>query len=434
MMKLVLENIGMLKKAEVRLTPLVVIAGENDNGKSTVGKIVFSIIKALSRYEEDIKESKESRLFEHSVRMYSILQKEVRDFDRKELAGLEVLSFLKKPLLRHEALKQFEELIDRLQTSSILDNEAAKEVLEQLNTIKQIANEPEGGYHSIENALSKVFASEFDYSLLYLGAEKGSIKLLENERQLLEIQIDETNGVTMVSDVQPLRLRDATFIETPLVLNQYDLLSRSRTLLDFDRSEKALGAGLTTLHTKDLFEKLRSPSFDLVNSVEHKSLSDELLEIVNGEINFNRSKQEFVFSRQSKEISINNTASGVKTFGLLQLLARNGFLREDSIIIFDEPENHLHPNWQLKFAQLLVDIAEQGIYIMVSSHSPYIIEALKRFSDRAKLKDSACFYLAKDNEIEDKDKLAEMFSILSEPFEHFKNMDAEELKGETEQV
>ena len=49
-MKLVLKNIGMLKDATVTLQPLSVIAGENDNGKSTVGKIMFCIVKAINRY------------------------------------------------------------------------------------------------------------------------------------------------------------------------------------------------------------------------------------------------------------------------------------------------------------------------------------------------------------------------------------------------
>lgn len=50
-MKLVLENIGMLVHAELDLKNLSIIAGENDNGKSTIGKVVFCIIKAISRYK-----------------------------------------------------------------------------------------------------------------------------------------------------------------------------------------------------------------------------------------------------------------------------------------------------------------------------------------------------------------------------------------------
>ncbi len=52
----------MLKEAEVSLDPLCVIAGVNDNGKSTIGKVVFCIIKAINRYKEDLKVSKDHEI------------------------------------------------------------------------------------------------------------------------------------------------------------------------------------------------------------------------------------------------------------------------------------------------------------------------------------------------------------------------------------
>ena len=36
-MQIKLRNIGMLEKAELNLNSLTLIAGENDNGKSTIG-------------------------------------------------------------------------------------------------------------------------------------------------------------------------------------------------------------------------------------------------------------------------------------------------------------------------------------------------------------------------------------------------------------
>ena len=49
-MKLILKNIGLLKDAELELSRLSLIAGENDNGKSTVGKVIFCLVKAINRY------------------------------------------------------------------------------------------------------------------------------------------------------------------------------------------------------------------------------------------------------------------------------------------------------------------------------------------------------------------------------------------------
>ena len=54
----------MLKEAKLNIDYLTVIAGENDNGKSTVGKVIFCIIKAMNRYKEDLQESKEYKINE----------------------------------------------------------------------------------------------------------------------------------------------------------------------------------------------------------------------------------------------------------------------------------------------------------------------------------------------------------------------------------
>jgi len=77
-----------------------------------------------------------------------------------------------------------------------------------------------------------------------------------------------------------------------------------------------------------------------------------------------------------------------------------------------------------------VSLVEHGVFVLVSSHSPYMIEALKRYGDRANLAESARFFLAENNRIEDRDRLSEIFQILSEPFETFREMDAEGLMGE----
>jgi predicted ATP-dependent endonuclease of OLD family len=44
-MKLQLENIGIIKNATIQFNGLTVIAGENDTGKTTVGKVLFSEIR-----------------------------------------------------------------------------------------------------------------------------------------------------------------------------------------------------------------------------------------------------------------------------------------------------------------------------------------------------------------------------------------------------
>ena len=94
---------------------------------------------------------------------------------------------------------------------------------------------------------------------------------------------------------------------------------------------------------------------------------------------------------------ISNVASGIKSFGLLQLLLNSGNLNENSILIIDEPEVHLHPFWQVEYAKILVKLVENNIPVVVASHSPYFIEALKTYSDKT-IKDKTNFYLGEMQE------------------------------------
>jgi predicted ATPase len=90
-----------------------------------------------------------------------------------------------------------------------------------------------------------------------------------------------------------------------------------------------------------------------------------------------------------------NVAAGIKYFGLLQRLAENNQLKADQLLIIDEPENHLHPEWQLLLAKLIVNLVNQHkVYVLVNSHSPYMIEALKVYSDMS-IKGQTHFYLNK---------------------------------------
>ena len=53
-MRLQLKNIGIVNDADIKIDGLTVIAGENDSGKSTVGKVLCTLIKSLQYAEKYI--------------------------------------------------------------------------------------------------------------------------------------------------------------------------------------------------------------------------------------------------------------------------------------------------------------------------------------------------------------------------------------------
>lgn len=433
-MRLKLKNIGMLKEAELTLHKLCVIAGENDNGKSTVGKIVFCILKAVNRYKEDLRESKEYTIAEKLQEIYFLLRSETRAANEGILDQLGILrSISLRSKVNEESWTSICESIEGILEHQEVSAKATEQVQQIVQDITELIVEPEDAKKQIESAFGKIFAAEFDASLLLQGASEGQIQLFDNDIELLNLKIDRESGVSLLSNVEPIELKDATFIDSPLILNNHDLLIRSQTLLDMDRRRIGYsGMAYTTLHTKDLFDKLRQPVMpdDLLSSAKAKQQQDKLAAIVGGTISYEKGARDFVFTREQQNVSIKNTASGIKVFGLLQILLANDFVSEKTMLIFDEPENHLHPKWQLKLADLLVEMVSNGIYVLVSSHSPYMIEALKRFSERAGLADQSGFFLAEQQSIRDEDRLEDIFQVLSEPFEIFRQMDAEDIRDE----
>ena len=436
-MKLIFDNIGMLEHAEISLRKLCVIAGENDNGKSTIGKIVFCIVKAINRYREDLQESKEFWVGEKREEIYFRLREALSPTNPK---ALDVLRGMRMPprhrLNAEEQLAAIDEWIQRVLALAELSPEDRPEVIALRDEIQAMRDQPEDAKQSIENALNKVFASEFDASLLLQGATEGRIQLLENDLTLIDLAVTD-DRVRVMGEVEPMALKDATFIDSPLILNHHDVLARSQTLLDMDqRRSGRLGMSFTTLHTKDLFDKLRTPvlPFDLLSLGDTTGVSRVLADLqtlIDGEVAYDKTERDFVFRRPSgASISIKNTASGIKVFGLLKMLVANEFVAKGTVLIFDEPENHLHPKWQLKLAEVLIKLVESGVYVVVSSHSPYLIEALKRGVDRAGLANEARFALATEKNIQDEDRLSDIFSVLAEPFEAFRQMDAEDLRDE----
>ena len=91
---------------------------------------------------------------------------------------------------------------------------------------------------------------------------------------------------------------------------------------------------------------------------------------------------------------MSNVASGMKTFLVIQKLVENGYLKKNGILLIDEPETNLHPEWHLKFAEIIVLMYKyMGIFTVANSHSPYFIRAIEvKLADYG-MKENGNFYL-----------------------------------------
>lgn len=91
-------------------------------------------------------------------------------------------------------------------------------------------------------------------------------------------------------------------------------------------------------------------------------------------------------------------ATGIKSFSILQLLLKNGTLGKNTLLIIDEPEAHLHPQWIVEYARMVLLLYRNlGVKFLIASHSTDFVGAMKEIAAATGIEELN-FYLAEEAE------------------------------------
>ena len=71
-MKISLNNISKVKKADIEIKGITVIAGENNTGKSTVGKALWSIFNSFYNIKKELKIEREETILKKIMKEIDI--------------------------------------------------------------------------------------------------------------------------------------------------------------------------------------------------------------------------------------------------------------------------------------------------------------------------------------------------------------------------
>lgn len=82
-------------------------------------------------------------------------------------------------------------------------------------------------------------------------------------------------------------------------------------------------------------------------------------------------------------------AEGLKKLGLLWQLLMNESITENTVLLWDEPEANLNPEFLPELVECLLELARHGVQIFVSTHN-YIFA--KYFDVRRRAQDDVCYH------------------------------------------
>ncbi|WP_322924520.1 AAA family ATPase [Paenibacillus campi] len=430
-MELIINNIGLINSAHVKLDGLTIIAGENDSGKSTIGKILFSVIKAINNYKADYKEDLSANLdelvqdFYFLIRNFLLSRSAMRS-SSEQLSKEEIAEYVRpfQPrlikaeidvLLRAEDMDALNQWLENYQSEIEIwfgDWEVSRRVkqelvqlIEKLSTLRKSLFDTQENDAYLLKTIAQILKSEFKSDLNNkFTKKKSNIKYIENSLAELEITVKDNDVQVYEYNSFPFELDDVTYIESPFIFQMHKLI----TEYQFFNSTAMRGTQkhyntAFPYHVKDLITKLSASNYyDSYLEENNHTIIQAISNIINGDNLFDRDRDEFVFNRKisGKDYSFHtsNVASGIKSFSVIQTLLKAYAIKKRSLLIIDEPEVHLHPEWQVKYCELIITLVESGVKVMVNSHSPYIIQALKHFSEKKDLQAQTHFYFATKNE------------------------------------
>ena len=339
-----LKNFAKIKDSDIEFNNLTILAGKPSTNKSYIMKFKYSIDETFANINSG-----------KFIKLISLMETDNNNLDMiKVFSNFEKLEIDIDKLIDNGDFitikKKFEKKDKDLPILSLLNSIIEKQkLLTKLNKKNQFE-------YLFRNILKSIFRDinqineDFNVEI-----NKNKIEFKENTLSL--------NITNFESDIE-----NVIFVETPLILEFEKFLPNNIASMPY--------------HIDSLTQILRKENFAFTNLEEEEFINkfnEKVNYIINGSIQ--KEQSNFIYKNQDGKIfNIVNTSSGVKSIGLLQYLVNNKILKKGSTLYWEEPEVHLHPEWQRKIAELFLFMIDEGIKIVISTHSAILTNSLNVLS------------------------------------------------------
>ena len=359
--KISVKDFRAIHCADIDLNGITVIAGVNGSGKSTLSKLLYTIFNKVKALDD---------VYWNAFRLEIQPIEEVcqQIFDTLKPSGLNYLFGIDVEGLRNDVQKAIS-----LLTDSFSQDEKIKRLLsiikynlgidikgkEDLNLIMDVFNEAVARYE--DRKRNRPFKE--------LGNEIASE--LQDDDIIRKVSVSEYGYTFFGPGVESVPLlhsvKFCTYIDTPKKLE-----------IPFSYNE---------------WESINSQKDATYNQEISKYLSDNILK---GEASYSEQWKTLIYQRNDGQtFDLSQSATGVQAFAFLQLLLKKGLINDRSLIIIDEPEAHLHPQWIVEYAKVLVELNKKTkARFFIATHSTDMVSALRYISEKEETLDHLSYYRA----------------------------------------
>lgn len=384
-MKLRIENLAKIKHAEFNIDGITVIAGENNTGKSTIGKVLYSIFTSFHDLEKKVLREKKKSLFNILVQGTNRITHNIFDYNKV------INELLNSKNTANTSLKNILQL-------GILEMDVTDDIVEKIQETLAFSD------RELTNLIvNEIFMIEFNNQLLPIIKKEGETSIeIEIKEQNIVIQF-EHEGCKILKRMN--LDNDGYLIDNPFIIDSIDNVSKNQgdDFLDVIMMNGSIDYQHEHKLKKVLSKSITSENKSLINEALNKKRMRQFLDIIQDTIcgDIVEKDNRFLFFDRShgKNFELANLSTGIKSFAIILKLLENNDIGDKSMLILDEPEVHLHPKWQLIYAELLVLLQKEfDLNIILTTHSPYFVNALEVYSRKHHISQRCNYYLSEIRE------------------------------------
>lgn len=391
-MELSIENFAKIKTARIKLDGITAIAGLNDTGKSTVGKILYGMFSAIANIDKSVVLAKKrsiqqelnSLLHQNNLNSHGSISQSAFRYTREFIDDL-VVSENKTDAL-DAYLRNLEE---RQKEFEITYNEDLKtQITESIRKVLSIPDE-KVAQSVVSLAFQKIFNERIN-NIDNPDADATVGLLVKNRPIELVFRDDSLESLRREISL----VNSATYIDNPFVLdrlNQWNVYENREAPWVRDLTKK-----LISLNEMNRNKPIEDEALSrMIVSEGLQKILDELDEVAPGSIDNTHDGYLYKKKKGEKALSVNSLSTGIKVFAIIKRLLLNQGLKERDVLVLDEPEVHLHPEWQLRYAEIIVLLQKTfNLTVVVTTHSSHFLEALDLYSKIHKTSDVCSYYFA----------------------------------------
>lgn len=383
-MKLRIKNFAKISEADIDIDGITIIAGNNNTGKSTIGKILDSVFNATYNMNEKMKNARIDSLAnmirnEIESNNIAIRGRYYPFYIYRDFAN-ELLESQEKDQV--DICKEYEQKMNQYLGQ---DLDFSDRILPYLEQNKNISDKTFS-----ETIYTNYFKEVFHEKInsLYSKDTEAEVELKIKDKNIrLTFEKDEC-----VQEERQLEIFNSSiYIDDPFVLDEMN-------------NDSLYGRTGCSIHKKNILHKLIKKEDKAVEDKVFSNLLvtnklEDILKIIDcvsaGKIT---KKQKYMYpleENSSSDIEVASLSTGLKTFVILKQLLLNESLQDKDVIVLDEPEIHLHPEWQLLYAEIIVLLQKKfNFHIVVTTHSAHFMEALELYSKKYGISERCNYYLA----------------------------------------